>query len=192
MISFYPSQIIEYLYCPRYTYFEYVLRIPQHEEKYYKVVRGREMHDEKLERNKDYLRRKMGVQEKWLDQYLGMEGLRGKVDEVLRLNDGTYTPLDYKFAEWKEQVYETYKQQLYCYAVLIEANFPGAKVDRGFLVYTRSNNKLVEIPISSDDKSKIKKSMREMMEIIEGNKFPPATTHKKRCVNCTYRNICIQ
>lgn len=79
MTSFYPSQIIEYLYCPRYTFYEYVLRIPQNEEKFYKVMRGRELHDEKLERNKDYLRKKIGAKEKWLDQYLGMEGLRGKI-----------------------------------------------------------------------------------------------------------------
>lgn len=110
MISFYPSQIIEYLYCPRYTYFEYVLCIPQNEDKFYKVLRGRELHSEKLERNKDYLRKKIGVKDKWLDQYLGQKNLRGRVDEVLKLEDGTYAPLDYKFAEWKEKIYETYKQ----------------------------------------------------------------------------------
>ena len=128
MQSFYPSQIIEYLYCPRYTYFEYVLRIPQYEEKFYKVNRGREIHDQKLERNKEYLRKKIGVSEKWLDQYLGVEGLRGKVDEVLLLDDGTYAPLDYKFAVWKDKVYDTYRQQLYCYAILIEEIFK-AKVE---------------------------------------------------------------
>lgn len=191
MQSFYPSQIIEYLYCPRYTYFEYVLRIPQYEEKFYKVQRGREIHNEKLERNKDYLRKKIGVRQKWTDQYLGIDGLRGKVDEVLLLNDGTYAPLDYKFAVWNDKVYDTYKQQLYCYAVLIEAAF-GGKVERGFLVYIRSKHKLVEIEVGENVKAEIKESMRQMLEIIEGNKFPKATKFKKRCVNCTYRNICIK
>lgn len=191
MISFYPSQIIEYLYCPRFTYFEYVLRIPQNEEKFYKVMRGRELHDEKLERNKDYLRKKIGVKAKWLNQYLGKENLRGKVDEVLELEDGTYAPLDYKFAQWKEKVYETYKQQLICYAVLIEESFGGA-VNKGFLVYVRSHHKVIEVPITEPDKEEIKKSMAEMLEIIERNKFPKATKYKKRCLNCTYRNICIK
>lgn len=191
MQSFYPSQIIEYLYCPRYTYFEYVLRIPQFEEKYYKVQRGREVHGEKLERNKDYLRKKIGVKQKWLDQYLGIDGLRGKVDEVLLLKDGTYAPLDYKFAVWNEKVYETYKQQLFCYSILIEAVF-GGKVEKGFLVYVRSKNKLIEIPIEENAKKEIRESMQKMLEIIEENRFPKATTYKKRCVNCTYRNICIK
>lgn len=191
MISFYPSQIIEYLYCPRYTYFEYVLRIPQYEEKFYKVMRGRELHDEKLERNKNYLRKKIGVQEKWLDQYLGQKNLRGKVDEVLKLEDGTYAPLDYKFAQWKDKVYETYRQQLICYAILIEENF-NATVNRGYLVYVRSHHKLVEVKINASDKEEVKSSMDEMLEIIGKNKFPKSTKYKKRCVNCTYRNICIK
>jgi CRISPR-associated exonuclease Cas4 len=191
MQSFYPSQIIEYLYCPRYTYFEYVLRIPQYEEKFYKVNRGREVHNEKLEQNKEYLRKKIGVAEKWTDQYLGMVGLRGKVDEVLQLNDGTYAPLDYKFAQWKDKIYDTYRQQLYCYAILIEAVF-GGKVEKGFLVYTRSKNKLVEVEIKENAKAEIKKSMDEMLEVIQENKFPKATKVKKRCLNCTYRNICIK
>jgi CRISPR-associated exonuclease Cas4 len=191
MQSFYPSQIIEYLYCPRYTYFEYVLRIPQNEEKFYKVMRGREVHDEKLERNKEYLRKKIGVKEKFTEQYLGTAGLRGKVDEVLLLGDGNYAPLDYKFAVWKDKVYDTYKQQLYCYAVLIEETF-NAKVEKGFLVYTRSKHKLVEVRIDDAAKAEIKVSMAKMLEIIEGNIFPKATKFKKRCLNCTYRNICVK
>ena len=83
MTTLTPSHIIEYLYCPRFTYFEYVLGIPQHEEKYYKVMKGREVHDEKLEQNKNYLRKKIGVVSKHLDQYLTNTWLRGKIDEAL-------------------------------------------------------------------------------------------------------------
>jgi len=191
MLSFYPSQLIEYLYCPRFTYFEYVLRIPQYEDKFFKVQQGRELHDEKLERNKDYLRKKIGVEEKHLDQYLAIDGLRGKVDEVLKLKDGTYAPLDYKFAHWKDKVYDTYRQQLYCYAVLIEANFK-CKVNKGFLVYTRSKHKLIEVDIDDKAKAVVKKGLAEMTEIIQQNKFPKATKYKKRCLNCTYRNICVK
>jgi CRISPR-associated exonuclease Cas4 len=189
MQSYYPSQIIEYLYCPRYTFFEYVLCIPQYEEKFYKVTKGREIHNLKLEQNKEYLRKKIGVQNKWLDQYLGIPGLRGKIDEVLQLQNNTYAPLDYKFALWKDKVYDTYKQQLSCYAVLIEENFNGS-VNKGFLIYTRSKNKIIEVEITQKDKEAIKTSMLDMSEIIENNRYPKATSYKKRCVNCTYRNIC--
>ena len=191
MASLTPSHIIEYLYCPRYTYFEYVLRIPQYEEKFYKVQKGRHMHDQQLERNKDYLRKKIGAVEKWTDQYLTNDTLRGKVDEVLRLRDDTLAPLDYKFAVYNDRVYDTYRQQLFCYAVLIEENFDRT-VERGFLVYIRSKYKLVEVPVTLKDKELIQRSIAEVVSIIEQNKYPKATKYKRRCLNCTYRNICTQ
>lgn len=191
MFSLTPSNIIEFLYCPRYTYYEHVLTVPQSEDKYYKVERGRKLHDEKLERNKGYLRKRIGATDKWEDQYLTNEQMRGRVDEILKLEDGTYAPLDYKFAEYKEKLYQTYQQQLFCYAVLIEANWQ-VEVNRGYLVYIRSRNKLLEVPITAEDKSLIKKSTLAFREIVEKNHFPKATKYKRRCLNCTYRNICIK
>lgn len=191
MISLTPSHIIEYLYCPRFTYFEYVLGIPQYEEKNFKVMKGRELHDIKLERNKDYLRKKIGAKDKWIDQYLTNDNIRGKVDEVLLLEDDTMAPLDYKYAEYKDKIYETYKQQLVCYAILIEQNF-GKKVNKGFLVYVRSKNKLVEVEITESQKQEVRESIDAIQDILEKNHFPRATKYKKRCLNCTYRNICIR
>ncbi len=191
MFSLTPSHIIQYLYCPRFTYFEYVLSIPQYEEKHVKAMKGREIHDKKLEQNKSYIRKRIGVKEKFLDQYLTNEQLRGRVDEVLLLNDNTYAPLDYKFTFYDEKIYSTYKTQLICYAVLIEENFWGV-VNKGYLVYTRSANKLVEVEVKTTDKDEVKRCATEIFEIIEKNFFPKATRYKKKCVSCTYANICIK
>ncbi|NJN34992.1 MAG: CRISPR-associated protein Cas4 [Saprospiraceae bacterium] len=184
-----PSHIIEYLFCPRFTYFEYVLAIPQFEEKNYKVMRGRELHDRKLEENKDYLRRRIGAVGKHIDQYLTNDLLRGRVDEVLLLGNGKMSPLDYKFAEFKDTIYTTYETQLYCYAWLIEDNF-GCKVEKGYLVYTRSKNKVVEVAITEEAQTMVKQAAQNIFDIIDSNRFPSATKHKRRCVDCTYRNIC--
>lgn len=191
-----PSHIIEYLFCPRFTYFEYVLAIPQFEEKDYKVMRGRHLHDERLERNKDYLRKRLGrpgapVTDKHVDQYLTNDLIRGVVDEVLGFGDGTMAPLDYKFAEYKDKVYDTYRTQLYCYAWLIEGNF-GKPVDRGFIVYTRSNNRVIEVPVTDENKTDVKRAAEAIFSIIDRNFYPKATKVKARCVTCTYRNVCIK
>lgn len=190
-MSITPSHIIEYLYCPRFTYYEHVLRIPQFEDRHYKVEKGRNLHDLKLERNKDYLRKRVGAVDKYIDQYLTNELLRGVIDEVLVLNDGTMAPLDYKFAKFEERVYNTYQTQLECYAVLIEDNFQ-QQVNKGFLVYTRSANKLVEVAIGKDAKQEVRNICKKVNEIIFNNFFPSATKYKKRCIGCTYRNICIK
>lgn len=186
-----PSEIIQYLYCPRFIYFEKVLGIPQYEEKSYKAMRGRNLHDRKIRMNKDYLRKKIGVIDKYQEQYLTNSMLRGIVDEVLILDDGTAAPLDYKFAEYKDKVFNTYKTQLACYAWLIEENF-NKPVNRGFLVYTRSKNKIIDVMIEETLKKEVKDAAGAIIDIIDRNRFPKATRYKKRCTECTYRNICIQ
>lgn len=184
-----PSHIIEYLFCPRFTFYEYVLAIPQYEERDFKVMKGREIHDNKLEQNKEYLRKRIGVVEKYQDQYLTNNLIRGRVDEVLLLEDGTMSPLDYKFAEFKDRIYETYQTQLYCYAWLIEDNYKKA-VKKGFLVYVRSKNKLVEVAVNQNNIDEVKDAAESIFSIIDKNYYPKATKYKARCVNCTYRNIC--
>ncbi len=184
-----PSHIIEYLYCPRFTFFEYVLRVPQFEEKNYKVLKGREMHDEKADQNRAYLRKRIGAVEKLTEVYLTNNLLRGEVDEVLTLKDGSMAPLDYKFAKWEDRLYDTYRTQLVCYAWLIEHNF-GRQVTRGYLVYTRSKHYLLEVPIKPEDVEAVKTAAAEIAKIIQKNVFPNATKVRKRCEHCTYRNIC--
>jgi CRISPR-associated exonuclease Cas4 len=189
MISLTPSHLIQHQYCPRYTYFEHVLHIPQNEEKYGKVMRGRSIHDQKLERNKGYLRKRIGVVNRYDDQYLTMPGLRGIIDEVLELTDNRFAPLDYKFAVWKERLPATYRLQLSCYALLVEANFPG-RVEEGYLVYVRSKNKVVQQPLGPAERDGVRKLIDEVAEVIIGNRFPRATRNKKQCLTCTYRNVC--
>ncbi len=154
-------------------------------------MKGREMHNLKLITNKEYLRKKIGVKEKHLDVYLTNNTLRGKVDEVLLLNDGTMAPLDYKFAKYNDRIYTTYKTQLYCYAILIEQNYNKA-VNKGFLVYVRSKNRLVEVPVNNIDKQKINNNIKDIIEIIDKNIFPKSTKYKSKCLTCTYRNICLK
>lgn len=189
MISLTPSHIIEYLFCPRFTYFEYVLRIPQYEDRHFKVQRGREVHAQKAQQNMGYLRRRIGVKNKQLNQYLTNDLLRGEVDEIFMFPDGSMAPLDYKFARWEDKLYETYRTQLYCYAWLIEENYQ-CQVMKGYLVYTRSKNKLVEIKITPEHVEQVKSAAEAIKVIIQQNKYPKATRYKRRCVTCTYSNIC--
>ncbi len=190
-MSLTPSHIIEHLFCPRFTYFQYVLSIPQYEEKHFKVTRGRNIHALKQVQNAGYLRKKQGVTRKEHCRYLSNPLIRGEVDEILFLDDGTLAPLDYKFARYKGIVYDTYKTQMFCYAWLLEDNY-NMPVNKAYLVYTRSANKLVELSVSADDKKKIRQCVNEIYTVISKNFYPKSTKYKERCINCTYRNICIK
>ncbi len=190
-LSITPSHIIEYLYCPRYIYFMYVLSVPQREELYYKAMKGREIHQRKTVVNPEYLRKKIKVISKEVEVYLTGKNLRGIVDEVLFLSDGTASPLDYKFARYNERIYKTYHTQAHCYAKLIMENYK-VGVKKAFLVFIRSKNKVVEFDITDKGIAKVDLYINEIGEIIENNRFPRGTSSKSKCLTCTYRNICVR
>jgi len=47
------SDALEYLFCPRFIFFERCLMIPEHQEKRYKVLKGRELHEVREKVNRD-------------------------------------------------------------------------------------------------------------------------------------------
>jgi len=187
------SHLIEYLYCPRFTYYEYVLSISQREEKQFKVMKGRDIHEVRQKVNSGYLRKKLGVVKKEQDIELNCPELsvRGKVDEILYLQDGSLATLDYKYAEYKNKIWKGYKTQQIIYGLMMEHIYQ-KPVHVGFICFTRSNYQIVEINISEKDKQKAKNQIMNCLDIIQSGVYPGGTRYKKRCVDCTYRNICIQ
>ena len=186
------SDALEYLFCPRFIFFERCLMIPEHQERRYKVLKGRELHEVREKVNREYLRKKLNCVRKEISVYLTSQKyhFKGEVDEILFLDDGTAAPLDYKFAEFKKTVYRTHKYQAVLYGLLIKEHF-GVDVKRGFVCYTRSNNYVAEIEFRQKDYEKAKEIVREILMIIQRGYFPDGTKQKARCVDCTYRNICV-
>ncbi len=187
-----PSDIIEYCYCPRFVYFMHCLKISQNEERRFKVQAGREIHQRKLVRNRGYLRKKLGCVLKEDDVYLASARLkvRGRVDEVLALDDDSLAPLDYKFAEYQGTVYKTMQMQTIIYAGLIMERYE-KKVNRGFLCFVRSANRVVEVPVTADGLREAWKVVENIFSIIYRDYFPRKTDSRRKCADCTYKNICV-
>jgi len=185
------SDILEYLFCPRFIYFENYLDIPQHEEKRFKVQKGRSIHEDKMQFNPQYLRKNLGCVERKKSVYLSSatKGIRGIVDEILFMNDGTAAPLDYKYAEYKDVTFKNHKYQLTLYSQLIRERFE-APVNRGFIVYTRSRNKLIEVLITEKMYAELDRIISGLLDIIQKGLYPKPTKYKARCADCCYRNIC--
>lgn len=186
------SDVMEYLFCPRFIYFMHCLEIPQHEEKRYKVLKGRELHDAREKVNRNYIRKKLQCVRKDVAVYLVSKKnhLKGEVDEVLFLADGTAAPLDYKFAEFKDQVYRTHRYQSALYGLMIADTY-GVEVNRGFVCYTRSNHLVKEVKLSNKDFVRATSLINAVLGTIQQGFYPEATKYKVRCVDCTYRNICV-
>lgn len=187
-----PSEIIEYLYCPRFIYFMNCLAIPQHEELRYKVLKGRRIHEERIRLNPDYLRKRLNCIAKDIDVYMASDvcHIKGKVDEVLFLDDGTLSPLDYKYAEYKEYLYRTHKYQSVLYAMLIKETYR-KEAKKGFICYVRSASKVVEVAYKDKDFLETKEIITNVLQIMQTGYFPKKTSHRARCIDCCYRNICV-
>ncbi|SCY79415.1 CRISPR-associated protein Cas4 [Alkaliphilus peptidifermentans] len=187
-----PSEIIEFLYCKRFIYFMKCLGIQQYEEKRYKVQKGRNIHEKREKENRDYLRKRLNVIDKDIDVSLvsNKYKIRGKVDEVLTLVDGTMAPLDYKFAVYDDIIYSTYYTQIVMYGLMIEEVYDKL-VSKGYVVYCRDGYTVKEVDITDNEKENMKKTISDYTKVIEGY-FPKATRYKARCIDCCYKNICIK
>ncbi|MDP4146885.1 MAG: CRISPR-associated protein Cas4 [Bacillota bacterium] len=185
-----PTDIIEFIYCPRFTYFMRNLGIRQYEEKRFKVQVGREKHLDKKQQNIKQIRKRIKGVSKEQEKYLVSKkyGLKGIVDEVYLLEDGTYAPLDYKFAEYKDKEFDTYKTQMAMYSLMLEEVYK-TNVSKFFLVYLRSKNLLKEIEFDDKLRKKCVKYLSDYKKVIAGF-YPKATASKARCIDCCYRNIC--
>ncbi|MCF7790691.1 MAG: CRISPR-associated protein Cas4 [Victivallales bacterium] len=187
-----PSHLLEYLYCPRFTYYEYVLGIDRREEKRLKVQLGKDTHLFKEKINPGYLRKKLGAVKKEQEVELVSPSLnlKGKVDELLYLEDGTMSPFDYKFAEYKDRIWKTFKIQETLYALMIKQLYQ-VEVKKAFLCFIRSKSKIVEIEFTEKDFEEAVDAVNECLSIIQDGYYPQATRVKARCPDCTYRNLCI-
>jgi CRISPR-associated exonuclease Cas4 len=185
------SDVIEYLFCPRFTYYMHCLEIPQNEGSRFKVQKGRHIHEIREKTNTEYLRKKLGCVEKvvGVKLYSKKQHIRGIVDEILFLEDGTAAPIDYKYTEYKEKTFRTHKYQAAIYSMLIEENY-GKQVNKAYLCYARSNNKIKEITITEKDYKKAIKAIGEVLDIIQNGLYPKKTKYSRKCIDCCYRRIC--
>jgi len=185
------SDVLEYLFCPRFIYFMHCLDIPQHEESRFKVLKGRDVHEQKRITNTAYLRKKLGMVGKELNVFIASKEnhIKGIVDEVLFLDDGTAAPFEYKFAEFKDKIFKTYKFQLVLHALMIKENY-NVDVNKGFICFTRSNNRIEEVKFMKTDFDKAIGIVADILDVVDKGFYPGKTKSKAKCFDCCYSNIC--
>lgn len=187
-----PSEVIEYIYCPRFIYFMRCLEIAQHEDRRYKVLKGREVHKRRTRENREYLRKKIDATEKSLNVYLASTSLkvRGIVDEVLTIADGSLAPLDYKYTPYRETAFRTHRIQIILYGLLVRKVYE-RPVNRGFVAYVRDGSNLQEVVIDQDGEKEATDIVDTIFKIIENCALPARTKYRIRCHDCCYKNICV-
>ncbi len=62
---------------------------------------------------------------------------------------------------------------------------------RSFVCYVRSNHLVKEVKLREKDFERAIAMVGEVLEVIQKGFYPDTTKYKTRCVDCTYRNICV-
>lgn len=181
------SDIKQYLYCSRITYYHYV--VPVDRKVSFKMDHGREQHFEieRLERRRRLTRYGLDQGERRFRLPLHSErlGLTGVLD-LLLLSPAGYFPVDYKHTTGAPAL--GHKYQLVGYSLLVEEAL-GVTVKRGF-IYLIPTNRVVEVAMSANARTHFRRLMGAVRNIVRGQRMPAATPSPWRCCDCEFRRYC--
>lgn len=181
------TDIVEYTYCPKFSYFQKVMEIPQFEKKRGTVLKGRQVHTEREKRNRGYLPAQFRGGKKFIERTFFSKKLNlvGKADQVI-LQDGHAVLYERKYS--KEFISDTLLVQLGLLAMLITEG-TGEVCDKAIVEFIRSNNKQVEIPITPKILQFAKSQFDNFIDTVKNGEMP-FSRYSNKCVDCCYKRIC--
>lgn len=181
------SDIKQYAYCPRIVFFTYCL--PLRRPVTYKMEEGELQHEHTSDLEQRRSLRAYGLQqgqrEFGVRLYSERLGFSGLLDMVV-LTPHEHIPVEFKHSTGKPGL--NHKYQLTGYALLVEDRWERA-VRRGF-IYLIPFKKALEVPVTSDMRRFVLKSMAAIRDMVDREIMPAATRHRERCVDCEFINFC--
>jgi len=125
--------------------------------------------------------------ERKFDIRIGPHHVRGRVDRVDRLPDGTHELIDYKTGERKSEAALENDLQLALYRLAASEAW-GLEVSSGSYYYVLDAEK-VATPSKADDAERVERTVLEVGEGVLGQDFEPRPS-PATCGWCDYRLIC--
>jgi DNA helicase II / ATP-dependent DNA helicase PcrA len=117
---------------------------------------------------------------------IGGNVIKGTIDRVDRLSDGSLEIIDYKSGSTKEKLDFKQKRQLILYQLFLE-EYLQKKVGKLTYYYLESGEKL-SFTAEDKDKDKLKEQILKEMQAIKKRNFAPTPT--PMCRFCDFRDIC--
>lgn len=182
------SDIVNYTYCPRIIYFEYIMHEKQKQTA--KTKKAKERHIEFSNRTK----RTKTVKESAikLPRRLNVPLVSKKLNlqtviDCLFINGNEAYPMDFKESFTPHSIYRGQKFQLAAQAMLLKEK--GFTVPFGYLKFLKDNN-IVKVFIKEHHFTTVTENLERIKEIIRKEFIPKPTQYTKRCVDCCFLNIC--
>ncbi len=118
---------------------------------------------------------------------LGKYSIKGKIDRIDALSDGTFRVIDYKTGQAKEALNAEAKEQLHLYQVALEAQ--GMRVSSMAYVYVSEGTALEVEPLTEKKRETFLAKLDLRMQEIVRSDFAP-TPEVFVCKFCDFKNIC--
>lgn len=181
------TDVVEYTFCPKFTYFINILGLDQYEQKRGTVTAGRNLHQSHERNNSNYTphanKGKKLIARKFYSEKLD---LSGKIDEAIETDDEIIL-IERKYSDIYD-ISDILLVQLGLLSILIEENLE-KPVKKAVVIFNKTRRK--QIPVVIDDVIK-----NHSLEILEKTKkviqmgIMPDADFDNRCLNCCFRKIC--
>lgn len=181
------TNVVENVFCEKFTYYDNVLGLPQYEEKRGTVDSGKKLHMKHEVSNKVFVPKNLEGK-KFISVMFYSKRYKyvGKIDEAIEM-DKHIILIERKFSDYT-RIHDTIKVQLGLLAILIEENLK-KPVYEATIIFTKS--KRVEISIKIDETIKqFALSMLERTKRTIESGIMPDSHYDNRCLHCCYRKIC--
>ena len=181
------TDVVEYSFCPKFTYFINVLGLDQYEQKRGTVTAGRKLHQLHERNNPNYTPhtnkgRKL-VARKFYSEKLD---LSGKIDEAIEM-DNEIILIERKYSDIYD-ISNTLLVQLGLLSILIEENL-GKPVKKAVVVFNKTKRKQISVVIDDAIKNYSLEILEKTKKVIQMGIMPDAY-FDNRCLNCCFRKIC--
>lgn len=181
------TDVVEYAFCPKFTYFINILGLSQFERKRGTVYAGRKLHTSHEKNNLRYLPQGLKGEKITAYNYFSTKhDLSGKIDEAVVYDDEVIL-IERKYTD-NHKLYPALRVQLGLLSMLIEENLH-KPVRKAIVIFSKTKRKITHIPIDDSIRYESLKMLNDVKNTIK-NEIMPESNFDNRCLNCTFRRIC--
>ena len=181
------TDIVEYAFCPKFTYFINILGLSQFEQKRGTVSAGRKLHNKYEKNNLQYLPQGLVGKKITAHNYFSKQyDLSGKIDEAVESDDEVIL-IERKYTD-NHNVYPALRIQLGLLSILIEENLH-KPVLKAIVIFSKTKRKIIHVSIDDSIRDESLKMLNDVKNTIK-NELMPESNFDNRCLNCTFRRIC--
>jgi len=181
------TDIVEYAFCPKFTYFINILGLNQFEHKRGTVSAGRKLHNKHEKNDLQYLPQGLEGKKITAHNYFSAKyDLSGKIDEAVESNEEVIL-IERKYTD-NHKVYPALRVQLGLLSILIEENLH-KPVRKAIVIFSKTKRKIIHVSMDDSIRDESLKMLNDVKQVIK-NEIMPESNFDNRCLNCTFRRIC--